>query len=139
MRAVTACPLCSSAAEPVLWSGARCRVIAAEEHGYAGYCRVIWNDHVAEMTDLSIPDRGHFMNVVWAVEEVLRELTQARKINLASLGNYVPHLHWHVIPRFADDRHFPEPIWGTPQRAGIDHPIDRARLREILTMRLAAS
>jgi diadenosine tetraphosphate (Ap4A) HIT family hydrolase len=113
-------------------------VIAAEERGYTGYCRVIWNDHVPEMTDLAIADRGHFMDVVWAVEEVLRELTRPRKINLASLGNYVPHLHWHVIPRFADDRHFPEAIWGRPQRAGIDHPIDRARLCELLKLRLAA-
>ena len=43
------------------------------------------------------------------------------KINLASLGNMVPHLHWHVIPRFRDDRHFPEPIWGAPQRNGAVH------------------
>jgi diadenosine tetraphosphate (Ap4A) HIT family hydrolase len=37
------------------------------------------------------------------------------KINLASLGNVVPHLHWHVIPRFADDPHFPNPVWGVRQ------------------------
>jgi diadenosine tetraphosphate (Ap4A) HIT family hydrolase len=38
------------------------------------------------------------------------------KVNLASLGNQVPHLHWHVIPRYADDAHFPKPIWATPER-----------------------
>jgi diadenosine tetraphosphate (Ap4A) HIT family hydrolase len=37
-------------------------------------------------------------------------------VNLASLGNVVPHLHWHVIARFADDKHFPQPIWGQAQR-----------------------
>jgi diadenosine tetraphosphate (Ap4A) HIT family hydrolase len=46
---------------------------------------------------------------------------QPDKINLASLGNVVPHLHWHVIPRFADDAHFPSPIWASPQRDGADH------------------
>ena len=91
--AVAICPLCSTAPEAVLWPGSRCRVIGAEERGYAGYCRVIWNDHVAEMTDLPVVDRDHLMDVVWTVEEVLRALTGARKINLASLGNYVPHLH----------------------------------------------
>jgi diadenosine tetraphosphate (Ap4A) HIT family hydrolase len=40
------------------------------------------------------------------------------KINLASLGNMTPHLHWHVIPRFKQDKHFPQPIWGVPQREG---------------------
>jgi diadenosine tetraphosphate (Ap4A) HIT family hydrolase len=44
---------------------------------------------------------------------------QPDKINLASLGNVVPHLHWHVIPRFADDPHFPNPVWGQRLR---DHP-----------------
>jgi len=37
-------------------------------------------------------------------------------MNLASLGNAVPHLHWHIVPRFGDDPHFPQPIWSTPRR-----------------------
>jgi diadenosine tetraphosphate (Ap4A) HIT family hydrolase len=50
---------------------------------------------------------------------------QPDKINLASLGNVVPHLHWHVIPRFVDDPHFPNPVWGvkvreTPRVAPLD-------------------
>jgi hypothetical protein len=40
----------------------------------------------------------------------------AEKVNLASLGNQVPHLHWHVIPRFKDDPHFPFAIWGRKMR-----------------------
>jgi diadenosine tetraphosphate (Ap4A) HIT family hydrolase len=35
---------------------------------------------------------------------------------VASLGNVVPHLHWHVIPRYADDAHFPAPVWATAVR-----------------------
>lgn len=38
------------------------------------------------------------------------------KINLAEFGNMVPHLHWHIIPRYTDDSHFPESIWGLQQR-----------------------
>jgi len=44
------------------------------------------------------------------------------KINLASLGNQVPHLHWHVIPRFKDDPHWPFAIWGRQVREG-GHPL----------------
>ena len=47
------------------------------------------------------------MNVVFAVEKVVRTLFAPDKINLASFGNMTPHLHWHVIPRWHDDRHFP--------------------------------
>jgi len=45
------------------------------------------------------------------------ETMQPDKMNLASLGNMTPHVHWHVVPRFRDDRHFPNPIWAVPQRA----------------------
>jgi diadenosine tetraphosphate (Ap4A) HIT family hydrolase len=47
---------------------------------------------------------------------VLRDALAPTKINLAALGNMVPHLHWHVIARFDWDSHFPQPIWGTRQR-----------------------
>jgi len=47
---------------------------------------------------------------------VLRQALGPSKINLASLGNMVPHLHWHVIARFDWDSHFPNPIWGERRR-----------------------
>ena len=59
------------------------------------------------------------MAVVFAVERVLRAAMRPLKINIASLGNKVTHVHWHVIPRFRDDPHFPESIWGVRQRAGV--------------------
>jgi diadenosine tetraphosphate (Ap4A) HIT family hydrolase len=80
---------------------------------------VIWAAHVKEMTDLPEDARAHFMQVVFAVEAVLREVLRPHKLNLASLGNITPHLHWHVIPRFADDPHFPNPIWGARIRAPV--------------------
>ena len=50
------------------------------------------------------------------VEQCLREHLSPAKINLAALGNMVPHLHWHVIARFADDTHFPGSVWAPVQR-----------------------
>jgi diadenosine tetraphosphate (Ap4A) HIT family hydrolase len=46
----------------------------------------------------------------------VRNIFEPQKVNVASLGNVVPHLHWHVIPRFVDDAHFPAPVWATPAR-----------------------
>ena len=112
----TSCPLCAPQAEVILWRDAHCRVILVNDPDYPGYCRVIWNAHVKKMTDLPEPDRSHFMNIVFAVEAVLRELLNPDKINLASLGNQVPHLHWHVIPRYRDDAQFPNPIWSARLR-----------------------
>jgi diadenosine tetraphosphate (Ap4A) HIT family hydrolase len=53
---------------------------------------------------------------VFAVEDAQRAVLNPLKINLASFGNMTPHLHWHVIPRWADDAHFPQPVWGSRQR-----------------------
>jgi diadenosine tetraphosphate (Ap4A) HIT family hydrolase len=91
---------------------------------------VILNRHVQEMTDLSIADRTRLMTVVFAVEQVVREVVKPQKINLASLGNVVPHMHWHVIPRFADDKHFPNPIWGAAKRDANIRMVDVADLRK---------
>jgi diadenosine tetraphosphate (Ap4A) HIT family hydrolase len=110
------CELCRGAGGDVLWRDALCRIVRVAETGYPGYCRVVWNDHVGEMTDLCAADRRHFMSVVFALEAALRARLQPDKINLASLGNKVAHLHWHVIPRWSDDRHFPGTIWSAPER-----------------------
>lgn len=114
------CPLCPTRAAPALWRDDRLRVIVAGDPDYPGFLRVVWRDHVREMTDLAPVDRSHCLRVVLAVEQALRDTLRPDKVNLASLGNQVPHLHWHVIPRFADDAHFPEPVWGVRQRPG--HP-----------------
>ncbi len=112
------CELCRQPGGTLIWRDDRCRVVAVDEPGYPGFCRVIWNEHIAEMSDLAADDRAHCMAVVNAVELALRASLQPAKINLASLGNMVAHLHWHVIPRFRDDPQFPQPLWGSRQREG---------------------
>ena len=114
------CDLCEQSGGELIWRNARCRAVLVDDRDYPGFCRVIWQTHVREMTDLSSEDRAHFMAIVFTVEESLRETMNPDKINLASLGNMMPHLHWHVIPRFVHDRHFPGPIWGQAQRESTD-------------------
>lgn len=110
------CELCDGAAVGVLWQDSFCRVAYVGDADYPGMCRVILNRHVGEMTDLTPRERSRLMKVVFATESALRVVTRPDKINLASLGNIVPHLHWHVIPRYLDDGHFPRPIWARPVR-----------------------
>ena len=106
------CELCDNLGGILLWENHDCRVVRVEDADYPGFCRVIWNAHVREMTDLTSDQRRSLMDIVFGVEQVIRELFSPYKINLASFGNMTPHLHWHVIPRWSDDRHFPEPVWG---------------------------
>lgn len=105
------CGYCTRASETVLWQGERCRVILAHEPGFDGWCRIVWNEHVREFSDLAEADRNHMMAIVAAVEKALiREFTPV-KMNLAALGTAAPHLHFHVIPRFSGDATFPDPVW----------------------------
>lgn len=131
------CELCRGEGGVVLWRDDFCRVVAADEPDYPGFCRVILNRHVREMTDLAPEERQRLMTVVLEVEAALRDELAPDKINLASLGNLVPHLHWHVIPRFRDDRHFPAPIWAPPARERSPRGFDAAALGRRLAARLA--
>jgi diadenosine tetraphosphate (Ap4A) HIT family hydrolase len=124
------CPLCRDAAASVLWRDDNCRVVSAADADYPAFLRVIWQAHVREMTDLAPASQQHLLRVVLAVERVLRAELAPDKINLATLGNQVPHLHWHVIPRFADDAHFPDPVWAARRRAGVPHAVEQERLVE---------
>jgi diadenosine tetraphosphate (Ap4A) HIT family hydrolase len=131
------CELCREDGGVVLWRDGFCRVVLVGDADYPGFCRVILERHVREMTDLEAPERARLMQVVFAVEAALRVCVQPDKINLASFGNVVPHLHWHVIPRFAADRHFPAPVWAAPQREGPRRPpVDPAPLAAALLSQL---
>lgn len=110
------CELCNGDGGEVLHRAEKFRVVLVEDAQYPGFCRVIWNDHMKEMTDLPVVDRSTLMAAVCKVESIVRAVMQPEKINLASLGNMTPHLHWHVIPRYADDAHFPSPVWAEAQR-----------------------
>ena len=116
---VPGCELCENDGGTLIVRGDKLRVIRAHEPDHPAFYRVIWNDHVAEWTDLAPPDRSHLMQAVAKVETVMRELLAPTKINLASLGNMVPHLHWHVIARFEGDARWPAPVWA-PKNQGAD-------------------
>lgn len=111
-----ACPLCESRGGTILWQDDFCRVVLADEPDYPGFLRVILAAHVKEMSDLAPAEQQRLLQAVLASEAALREVVAPDKVNLASLGNLVPHLHWHVIPRFTDDPHFPNAVWGARQR-----------------------
>lgn len=114
-------------------------MVRADEPDYPGFVRVILSRHAREMTDLAPAERARLMAIVFEVEAVVREVMGADKMNVASLGNMTPHVHWHVVPRFTDDRHFPSPVWAPPRRERSPHPAREAaagsiaaRLRERL-------
>jgi diadenosine tetraphosphate (Ap4A) HIT family hydrolase len=134
MTKVVGCELCELAASSKVVANDKFSVILANEANYPGFARVIWNEHVREVSDLADEDRLLLNDAVWKLEQAVREVMQALKVNVASLGNVVPHLHWHVIPRYADDAHFPAPVWAQAVR---ETPAAVLEQRRALLPRLA--
>lgn len=137
------CELCVNPGGDLLWEDGLCRVVRvadATAAAFPGSCRVVWHQHVAEMSALAPHDAHRVLDIVLATERAVRRTVQPDKINLASLGNLVPHLHWHVIPRWKDDSHFPAPIWAAAQRTGVaraapdDRDLRRALEAELSTL-----
>ena len=120
------CPLCEADGGLLVFRNETLRIIQASEAGFPAFYRVVWSRHVAEFSDLSAAERQVCMHAVVKVEQVLRTELRPAKINLAALGNMVPHLHWHVIARFECDSHFPAPVWSAPQR-----PVDEAQVAAV--------
>ena len=132
------CPLCHPSNEDVLFSNEKLRVIAVHDDPVApAFCRVIWQAHIKEMTDLSHDDALYFFGWVLKVEKAMREVLNPTKINLATLGNMAPHLHWHVIARFKNDACFPQPIWAATSKDQISDLMLPETWTEQIAKRLA--
>ena len=116
VSAVAGCELCERPGGRLVWSDNVWRVVRVEVAAFPAFYRVISNRHVAEFSDLALAERRRCTDLLCAVERALIDHVRPTKVNLAALGNVVPHLHWHVIARFEWDSHFPQPIWGTLQR-----------------------
>ncbi len=112
-----ACPLCKVDAVMTLWSDEQFRVIKVADPHLPGFVRLISQSHVAEISDLPAATQMQMFGLLVAIESAMRAMLTPDKINVASLGNQVPHLHWHIIPRWKDDVYFPDSIWSAPKRA----------------------
>ena len=69
-----------------------------------------------EMSDVPNELQYEIYNLLNIIEKEMLAYYKPTKINIASFGNYVPHVHWHIMARFKDDSYFPEPMWGKKQR-----------------------
>ncbi len=114
------CPLCAEPGGLLVWSGDWLRLIRADDALHPAFYRLVWQHHAREFTDLTVLQRSACMDALALVEQGLRTDLAPDKINLASLGNVVPHLHWHVIARWHWDAHWPLAVWAAALRPPAD-------------------
>lgn len=144
MTSLAGCPLCEGPGGTLIVQQQRWRLIRADEPGFPAFYRLVWADHVTEFSDLGAAERAECMEAVVAVEQAMRRHLAPAKVNIASLGNAVPHLHWHVIARFAWDSHYPGSVWAAPLRSPPQQQLDelverRAVLEEELLGKLGSA
>ncbi|MCR5883555.1 HIT family protein [Rhizobacter sp. J219] len=122
------CELCQTPGGQLVWQEGDWRVIRVADEAFPAFYRVVCQRHVAEFSHLDPQARQRCMQLVAVVESVLLSRLRPTKVNLAALGNMVPHLHWHVIARFDWDSHFPQPVWGPRQREVMPPAVARLAL-----------
>jgi diadenosine tetraphosphate (Ap4A) HIT family hydrolase len=71
-----------------------------------------------EFSDATDEVKSEILRALDVIGKAMIDFYTPEKINIASFGNYLPHLHWHVMARFQNDSYFPEPMWGEKQRVG---------------------
>lgn len=124
---MTNCPLCSPTGENVLLKNDLFRVIQVNDADYPGYFRVIANDHVKEMSELSPEAQMRIISALSKIEKIVLESMRPTKVNWDQLGNMVPHLHWHLIARYEDDATFPDSIWSLRRRQTAEEVLARRK------------
>ena len=89
-------------------------VTLADEQAYRGYCILLLKDHHEQLDTLPFERQRRLWDDVTRVASALRKVVAPVRLNYACLGNFVTHVHWHVIPRYADDPEPTNPIWVRP-------------------------
>ncbi len=127
------CPFCRAAANPaaawggsLVWTFPHSFAVLGPWQYFTGYCLLVSRDHAAELSQLG-PARAPFLEEMAILAEAIEVCFRPHKLNAEVLGNQVPHLHWHLFPRAADDPDRLRPVWFQLERAA-GNPAEKTRL-----------
>lgn len=73
---------------------------------------------IKEFSEATLEEKSEIFRLLDIIEKEMLSFYTPKKINIASFGNMLPRLHWHIMARFEEDSYFPEPMWGKVQREG---------------------
>ncbi len=127
-----ACSLCDKLhklpADDVVWQFPYSVALLGPWQYYTGYCILVARSHHTELHRMPISERAAFFQEMTLLGQAIDMAFQPRKLNCESLGNQVPHLHWHLFPRRADDPDTLKAVWLALERAECD-AVEKLRLQ----------
>ena len=119
-----ACPLCDKLrelpADDVVWQFPHSVALLGPWQYYTGYCILVARSHNTELHHMPTAERSAFLEEMVVLGQAIEATFHPRKLNCESLGNQVPHLHWHLFPRRADDPEMLKAVWLALDRADRD-------------------
>ena len=133
MGAAADCPFCRKLADPdgwpvgdAVWNFPHSVAVLGPWQFFTGYCVLVAREHATELSQLG-PHRAAFLDEMARLAEAIDGAFRPHKLNYELLGNQVPHLHWHLFPRSADDPDRLRPVWFALEKADAD-PGEKRRL-----------
>lgn len=127
------CPFCRKLADPdgwpaddIVWHFPHSVAVLGPWQFFTGYCVLVSRDHATELSQLG-SHRAAFLDEMATLAAAIESCFRPHKLNYELLGNQVPHLHWHLFPRSADDPDRLRPVWFALERADAD-PAEKRRL-----------
>jgi len=100
------------------------------------WLKIFTQKRYKEMSEVPNPVKLEIYALLDIIEKEMIAYYKPAKINIASFGNYIPHVHWHIMARFSEDSYFPEPMWGSKQREATLHlpsyELFEQRLKQLL-------
>ena len=124
------CPLCNTQNEDIIYENTLFRIVLVDE--IPGYIRVITQKHIKEFSELSDDEAVEIMQAIKKTEKAMIEFLKPDKINIAALGNMVPHLHIHMIPRYENDPWWPGANFCEKQREYNYPHFDEKKYKEAI-------
>lgn len=122
----TVADLCGAEATNLVWRFPHSIAFVGPWQFYTGYCLLASREHATELSQLGT-HRSAFLSEMAILAEAIEARFRPHKLNCELLGNLVPHLHWHIFPRYADDPERLQPVWLALERAKTD-PAEKQRL-----------
>lgn len=133
--AAAACPLCQKVSalqelpgDEVVWQFPGAVAFLGPWQFYEGYCVLVARQHATELSRLTDGERRAHLDEMCLLARAIEECFQPHKLNYELLGNQVPHLHWHLFPRYQADAERLKPVWLALERAETD-PQEKQRLQ----------
>ncbi len=131
---MTACAYCDTLdriaalpAEDLIWQSPTSVALLGPWQYYQGYCILVARSHATELHRLPADERQRFIDDLCRLAAAVEAEFRPRKLNFELLGNQVPHLHWHLFPRYDSDPNHLQAVWLDIARADVD-PAERQRL-----------